>query len=144
MLLQELCWGLAGLGLIQRRRGRLDEAIAASSEAAELAQAIPDLAFLISAPADVGRSYLRQGRLEEAFAALEASQEVFEDHIGPDSYVSLRNGLAEAHLSAAEGDFQGRGGRLAQRGPAILSRRAETRQAISARHAGGHALAGHL
>jgi tetratricopeptide (TPR) repeat protein len=106
---QELCWGLAALGLIQRRLGRLDEAIVASLEAAELARAIPDLAFNVSTQADVGRSTLRQGRLEEAFAALEASEEVFEDHLGPDSYVSLRNGLAEAHLSAAEGDFQGAG-----------------------------------
>jgi tetratricopeptide (TPR) repeat protein len=54
---------------------------------------------------------LRQGRLEEALAALEASEEIFEDHLGPDSYASLRNGLAEAHLIAAETDFQGEGAR---------------------------------
>jgi class 3 adenylate cyclase/tetratricopeptide (TPR) repeat protein len=108
---QELCWGLSALGLVQRHLGRLDEAIAASSEAAELAEAIPDLTFHISTRADVGRSYLRQGRLEEALAALEASEEIFEDHLGPDSYASLRNGLAEAHLIAAETDFQGEGAR---------------------------------
>jgi tetratricopeptide (TPR) repeat protein len=99
---QVQCWGLSAQGLVQQRLGQFDEAIVALQEAIELAKAIPDHAFRISAIADLGRCYLRQGNLEGGLAALQESQEFYAPHLGGDSYASLRNGLAEAYLLAAE------------------------------------------
>lgn len=99
---QVQCWGLSTQGFVQWRLGQFDEAIAALREGLELAKTIPDHAFRISASADLGRCYLRQGCLEEAQIAFQESQRFYVTNIGGDSYVSLRNGLAEAYLLAVE------------------------------------------
>jgi len=99
---QVQCWGLSAQGVVQQRLGELDEAIVTLQEAIELAKAIPDHAFRISALADLGRCYLRQGDLEGGLAMLQESQEFYAPYLGGDSYASLRNGLVEAYLLAAE------------------------------------------
>ena len=96
------CWGLCGQGFIQQRLGQSDEAVAALKQALQLAEAIPDQAFCISASADLGRCYLGQGNLDQALAALNTSLAFYTLYLGGDSYASLRNGLADAYLSAAE------------------------------------------
>lgn len=96
------CWGSATQGFVQWRLGQLDEAVAALRESLELAKAIPDYAFRISASADLGRCCLRQGRLAQALAAFQESQAFYVANIGGDSYVSLRNGLAKAYLLTVE------------------------------------------
>jgi tetratricopeptide (TPR) repeat protein len=96
------CWGLLGQGFVLQRFGQLDEALAVLKEGLQLAEAIPDQAFCISASADLGRCYLRRGDLEQALAALDTSLAFYAPYLGGDSYASLRNGLAEAYLFAAE------------------------------------------
>jgi tetratricopeptide (TPR) repeat protein len=99
---QVQCWGLSVQGLVQQPLGQFPEATVALQEAIELAKAIPDHAFRISAIADLGRCYLRQGDLEGGLAMLQESHEFYAPYLGGDSYASLRNGLAEAYLLAAE------------------------------------------
>lgn len=106
---QVLCWGLATLGFIKRHQGLFEEAIAASEEAAALARNVPDQGFLIAASAEVGRSQLHRGDLEEALRAFAISEDAYQPFLGPDSYASLRNGLASAHLTAAENNYLGEG-----------------------------------
>jgi tetratricopeptide (TPR) repeat protein len=96
------CWGLGDQGFTQQRLGQLDEAIHSLREAGELAEAVPDVCFCISVPADLGRVYLRQGRLKEGLESLEKGQRRFVGNLGGDSYASLRNGMAEACLKMAE------------------------------------------
>jgi tetratricopeptide (TPR) repeat protein len=103
---QVLCWGLAALGYVKRHQGLLDEAMAASDEAVKMARSIPDQGFVISASAELGRSCLIKGRLDEALRLLEESLGAYQDFLGPDSYVSLYNGLAEVQLVAAEQNYQ--------------------------------------
>ncbi len=99
---QVACWGLAVQGFVQQRLGQFDEAIAALREALELAEEIADLTWCISTSADLGRCYLGQGNLAKALAALDRSLAFYAPYLGGDSYASLRNGLADAYLSAAE------------------------------------------
>jgi tetratricopeptide (TPR) repeat protein len=99
---QVRCWGLAVQGFVQQRLGQLDDAIAALREAHALARLTTDLTWSISTSADLGRCYLRQGDLDEALAALDTSLGFYAPYLGGDSYASLRNGLAEAYLFAAE------------------------------------------
>ena len=100
--LQVQCWGLSAQGFVQQRLGRFDEATVALREAIELAKAIPDYAFRIIASAVLGQCYLRQGLLGQALTALDTSQQFYMGYLGGDVYASLRNGLAEAYLLAAE------------------------------------------
>jgi tetratricopeptide (TPR) repeat protein len=96
------CWGLYGQGFTQRHVGQLDEAVAALQASLELAKTIPDHAFRIMAAADLARCYLQQGALAHTLVAFQESEEFYVANLGGDTYASLRNGLAEAYLLAAE------------------------------------------
>lgn len=98
------CWGESALGHVLRRQGRLHEAIACQQKALELAKAIPDYVYYITAGADLSLCYLRQGNWQTALSEVEICQRVAnEQHVlEPFSRSTMFNNLAEVYLFAAE------------------------------------------
>jgi class 3 adenylate cyclase/tetratricopeptide (TPR) repeat protein len=104
-----LLWGLYPKGFIQRRMGQLEEAIADLRHAAESSEAIPDYHFRALAGGELGQSYLRQGKLQAAFAEFEATERFcLRYRVRGNTVTPLRNGLAEAYLTAAVETSAGR------------------------------------
>ena len=99
-----LCWGLQEQGRIHRLRGHWDEARSALQRSAALAATIPDHRTHMEAYGQLGQLYLEEGNLVQAFASLRESQRLHTDYniFSPITSAPLRNGLAQAHLVAAE------------------------------------------
>ncbi|MGH2524589.1 MAG: tetratricopeptide repeat protein, partial [Anaerolineales bacterium] len=113
--------GVLMQGYAELRLGRLPEATTHAQQAIELAESIPDYAGRVGAGVQLGQCYLRQGQLAAALDALEASRRISLAYQvrEPINMAKLRNGLAEAHLSAAEqSEIAERGDWLKQAGRA--------------------------
>jgi tetratricopeptide (TPR) repeat protein len=98
------CWGETGRGILHRRQGKWEEAMAAQRRALELARAIPDYVFQVGAGADLALCYLLQGDWQAALAELQTCQRVAEEHkvVEPHTRVILLNYLAMVYLFACE------------------------------------------
>lgn len=98
------CWSQTGLGILLRRQGKLDEAIASQRKALELARAIPDYVYQVGAGADLALCYLQQGNWQAALSELELCQQVAREHnvVEPHTRVILSNYLAMVYLYALE------------------------------------------
>jgi len=96
-------WGLGSLGFTQNAAGRLKEAVSSLRKAIELSEAIPDYNTRVYAGGELGRCYLRQENLEAALKTLIEAEHFYDEHNVKGHFLSpVRNGLAEAHLLAAE------------------------------------------
>lgn len=105
------CWGETILGYALRRQGQLQEAIGSQQKALELAEAIPDYVYQITARAELGLCYLRRGDWQAALAELEVCQRIAVEHhvIDPYGRVTMLNNLAETYLFVMEhGDISER------------------------------------
>lgn len=100
------CWSQTSLGILLRRQGKLDEAIASQQKALELARAIPDFVYQVGAGADLAFCYLEQGNWQAALTELELCQQVAREHnvVEPHTRVILSNLWAMLYLYAAEHD----------------------------------------
>ena len=97
---QLITWGSFGLGAAQKRLGRIDDAIASSRRAIEVAEEVPDYSTQAGAGSWLIRCHLAIGELEQAFSVVEANRELLMAHVVNKPYTYAA--LSEAYLTAAE------------------------------------------
>ena len=119
--IQLVSLGFEAQGRVQRWRGLWEEAAVALKQSATLAQAIPDHMTHVEVLGELGQLYLQRGNLEQAWISLREGQRLYIEHnvVHAIFAAPLRNGLAEAHVLAAEySKGTERAGWLRKAGPA--------------------------
>jgi tetratricopeptide (TPR) repeat protein len=99
---QILCWGLLGIGVTNKRFGKLNQAIRDLERAIEVSEEVPDFHTQVAAGGWLGRCYIAKGELDKAFSVLETSQEVLLASGVIIEIPILGNGFSEAYLAMAE------------------------------------------
>ena len=100
---QVLCWGLFGLGYIQKPIGQIGSAITNLERAIAMAGELPDYYTHVCAGSALSHYYLAIGELDQAISVIKTIEEVYRAHSTPVATPYLGNARSDAYLAAAEG-----------------------------------------